>query len=131
VNAYLREISGIDLTAKDFRTWAGSVFAFECLASQLVPQRKKDVKRAVVEAVACVSQRLGNTPAVCRKSYIHPAVIEAFEGGSGLSPTGGRSRAGLSAEESALLRFLEAAEGEAKKARTTKKRPVSACVPAL
>lgn len=132
VNAYLREVSGIDLSAKDFRTWAGSVFAFECLANQPSPKRKKDIKRAVVEAVASVSCRLGNTPAVCRRSYIHPAVIEAFESGSGFPPgRGNRSRAGLSAEESALLRFLEAAERGAKKARKTKKPVVPACVPAI
>ncbi len=78
VNAYLREASGIDLTARDFRTWAGSVFAFEFLSDRPIPTRKKDVKRTIVEAVTYVSGRLGNTPAVCRKSYIHPRVISGI-----------------------------------------------------
>ena len=76
VNAYLREISGADITAKDFRTWAGTVEATAAFAALEGPVTKKAV-RAVVAKVAA---RLGNTVAVCRKCYIHPAVIEAYEG---------------------------------------------------
>jgi DNA topoisomerase-1 len=75
VNDYLRRVSGRDITAKDFRTWAGTVEAAKAFARCEGPASKTLV-RAVVGQVAA---RLGNTIAVCRKCYIHPAVIEAFE----------------------------------------------------
>lgn len=133
VNDYLREISGIDITAKDFRTWAGTVCAYEFLSDRPIPSRKKDLKRALVEAVSHVSSRLGNTPAVCRKCYIHPAVLQAFESRSGFGPSSSARRRGLSTSESALLRFLEAAEGGTGKTKsqpTRKKRPLAASAPA-
>lgn len=74
VNAYLKEISGRDITAKDFRTWAGTVEAAKAFA-----RCDGNTKKIVREVVGQVAARLGNTVAVCRKCYIHPAVIEAFE----------------------------------------------------
>jgi DNA topoisomerase I len=81
VNAYLREISGEDLTAKDFRTWAGTVLAARALA-QLGPARNERIARKrVVEAIDVVSARLGNTRAVCRKAYVHPGILDAYAAG--------------------------------------------------
>lgn len=76
VNSYLHTHCGPDISAKDFRTWAGTVeaaLAFDALAD------KTPTKKNVKDVVARVAERLGNTPAVCRKCYIHPAVFEAFE----------------------------------------------------
>ncbi len=78
INEYLREVSGADFTAKDFRTWAGTVLATQALCGVKVPSTKAETKRTLVQAVECVARRLGNTKAVCRKCYIHPIVFEAF-----------------------------------------------------
>jgi DNA topoisomerase-1 len=78
VNAYLREISGEDLSAKDFRTWAGTVLAARALA-ELGPARTERVAgKRIVQAIEVVAARLGNTRAVCRKCYVHPGVLEAY-----------------------------------------------------
>jgi DNA topoisomerase I len=82
VNAYLREISGADVTAKDFRTWAGTVLAFRALRALDPGGDERAARRNVVEAVRFTSDRLGNTPAVARRSYVHPAVLEAYLEGS-------------------------------------------------
>jgi DNA topoisomerase-1 len=79
VNDYLREISGRDITAKDFRTWAATNLAVLALAEQ---EREPPTKKAQLEAIRQVAKRLGNTPAVCRKCYIHPAVLEGYLDGS-------------------------------------------------
>ncbi len=82
VNDYLREISSQDFTAKDFRTWAGTVLAcmmlqeFEAFASD------REAKKNVVRAIENVASRLGNTPSVCRKCYVHPAVFECYLNGA-------------------------------------------------
>jgi DNA topoisomerase-1 len=81
VNAYLREISGDDFTAKDFRTWAGTVLAAQALARLAKFKSKTEAKRNVVHAIECVASRLGNTKAVCRKAYIHPAIVAAYMDG--------------------------------------------------
>jgi DNA topoisomerase I len=82
VNAYLREISGQEFTAKDFRTWAGTVLA--CMALQEFESVDADAqkKKNVVRAIERVAERLGNTPAVCRKSYVHPAVLDSYLDGT-------------------------------------------------
>jgi DNA topoisomerase I len=77
VNDYLREISGSDFTAKDFRTWAGTL-----LATQFISSEKKPRPAKLVRIVKQVAERLGNTPAVCRKSYIHPMILEGAANGS-------------------------------------------------
>jgi len=78
VNAYLKEITGQDFTAKDFRTWAGTVHALNMLRQLGESETQTQAKKNVVEAVKQAAERLGNTPAICRKSYIHPGVIEAY-----------------------------------------------------
>ena len=81
VNEYLREITDQTFTAKDFRTWAGTVLACAVLREFEVFESPTQAKRNVVQAIASVAKRLGNTPSVCRKCYVHPAVIEAYMGG--------------------------------------------------
>ncbi|HUQ91650.1 MAG TPA: hypothetical protein VM120_08210 [Bryobacteraceae bacterium] len=82
VNSYLREISGEDFTAKDFRTWNGSREAILALYEAGPASTATDAKKKVAEAVKTVAAVLRNRPAVCRKYYIHPAVLDAFEDGS-------------------------------------------------
>jgi DNA topoisomerase-1 len=82
VNDYLREISGQDFTAKDFRTWAGSVLACELLHEFEAFESETQAKRNVVQAIKSVASRLGNTPSVCRKCYIHPAVLDSYISGA-------------------------------------------------
>lgn len=81
VNEYLHEITGEHFTAKDFRTWAGSVLAAEMLRELEPFSSETEAKKNVVQAIAAVAKRLGNTPSVCRKCYVHPAVLEAYLGG--------------------------------------------------
>jgi DNA topoisomerase-1 len=84
VNAYLREITGADVTAKDFRTWAGTVLAYRALLALQPGATDREARRNVVEAVRQTAEALGNTPAVARRSYVHPAVLEAYlDGGVG------------------------------------------------
>ena len=86
VNRYLRDITGQDFSAKDFRTWAGTVLAAREL-NQFGPARNEtELKRNIVAAVKSVAQQLGNRPATCRKYYIHPAVLEGYADGT-LFPT--------------------------------------------
>jgi DNA topoisomerase-1 len=82
VNEYLREISGQNFTAKDFRTWAGTVLACQMLREFEAFESATQAKKNVVQAIALVALRLGNTPAVCRKCYVHPAVLECYLNGS-------------------------------------------------
>jgi DNA topoisomerase-1 len=82
VNEYLREASGIDITAKDFRTWAGTVLAYRALRALAPVEDGRAAKRNVVEAVKLTAGRLGNTPAVARQSYVHPAILEAYMEGT-------------------------------------------------
>jgi DNA topoisomerase-1 len=78
VNAYLQETMGDAFTAKDFRTWAGTVAAAKALAMQPEPASERAARRAANLCVKAAAARLGNTPAVCRAAYIHPAVLKAF-----------------------------------------------------
>lgn len=97
VNEYLRRSMGDDFSAKDFRTWAATVLAARELG------RQQDLP----DAVRTVAQELGNTPAVCRASYIHPAVIEAADAPGGVRPSrSGRTMAGLNSDERAVLALL-------------------------
>lgn len=81
VNAYIRDAAGEDFSAKDFRTWAGTVSAARALRDMAPPASAADAKRKITLCVKAVSGLLGNTPTVCRASYVHPAVIELFEQG--------------------------------------------------
>ena len=111
VNDYIRDASGDDFTAKDFRTWAGTVLAAWELRATEPPASRTEARRQVVAAVTEVAQRLGNTPAVCRRCYIHPAVIEAHGRGE-LTRLRERARRGgdddLSPREAAVLAMLRA-----------------------
>ena len=78
VNGYLREITGENFTATDFRTWAGTLAAAKALALQPAPQSAAEAKRLLTTCMKATAGLLGNTPAVCRASYVHPAVLEAF-----------------------------------------------------
>ncbi len=81
VNGYLQEIAEQHFTAKDFRTWAGSVLAYDLLRAFEPFESATQAKKNVVQAIAAVAKRLGNTPSVCRKCYVHPAVLESYLGG--------------------------------------------------
>lgn len=78
VNDYLREIAGKDFTAKDFRTWGGTVLAAIALGRQEEFETKKQAKSNIKTAICAVAELLGNTPAVCRKCYIHPRIVDAY-----------------------------------------------------
>ncbi len=107
VNAYLREISGEDFTAKDFRTWAGTVLAAAALRDCAQQHSQTARRKQVVAAIGTVAARLGNTPAVCRQCYVHPAVLEAYLDGVTIEANGRRLReARLSADEAAALALL-------------------------
>lgn len=105
INSYLREISGRDITAKDFRTWAGTVRAAMGLSAINGPPTKKLVRGVVAD----VAQALGNTVTICRRCYIHPAVIAAFEAGKLKLKRPGGTRPDLSPNERAVLAFLRTA----------------------
>jgi DNA topoisomerase-1 len=82
VNAYLKEITGEDFTAKDFRTWAGTVLAATALRHLDRAATATQARKNVVQAIEAVAGMLGNTRSVCRKSYIHPAVVDCYTDGS-------------------------------------------------
>jgi DNA topoisomerase-1 len=107
VNAYLREISGEDFTAKDFRTWAGTVLAAKALAELASFSSAAQAKRNVVRAIESVAKRLGNTKAVCRKCYIHPAILEAYMDGATIETIKSRARSALNGDEMAVVRMIE------------------------
>jgi len=104
VNAYLREVCGEEFTAKDFRTWGGTVLAAQALAA---PSEESDTRRRLTAAIVEVASRLGNTPTICRKCYIHPDIVAAHADGELVEGLRGREAGGLSAEEAAVLRLLE------------------------
>ena len=129
VNAHLRDISGSDFTTKDFRTWAGTVLAGCALHRLGPPGSVREARCQVVEAIAEVSRQLGNTPAVCRRCYVHPDVLAAHAEGSlhRLRPGDGGAQAGaaggLSGEERAVLRLLRS-RGDAPARRRRAAGPV-------
>jgi DNA topoisomerase-1 len=118
VNAYLHEIAGAEFTAKDFRTWSGTVLAAMALCSLDGFTTKAQAKKNIVRAVESVAHKLGNTKAVCRKCYVHPAVFEGYldgtlvaslKGSSAESADSGRLRSGegeLRPDEAKVLGYL-------------------------
>ena len=92
VNAYLKDITGQDFTSKDFRTWAGTVLAAQLLREYEAFTSNAQAKKNILAAVEMVARRLGNTKAVCRKCYIHPAVFDAYMDGSMLETIAERAR---------------------------------------
>ncbi|HEX2860790.1 MAG TPA: DNA topoisomerase IB [Lacunisphaera sp.] len=118
VNDYLHEIAGNGFSAKDFRTWAGTLAAASWLSRER-PREGQLTKRQINEMIAQVAAQLGNTPAICRKSYIHPTVIERGRRGAVLAagtcaPVPRAPATGLSAAERALLRFLRSPDPAAR-----------------
>jgi DNA topoisomerase-1 len=120
VNEYVRRVSGADFTAKDFRTWAGTTLVAGMLIACDAPATAAAGNRQVLEAIDAAAKRLGNTRAVCRSSYVHPAVIDGFMAGRLAAPelaslakaaTGGGTPRGTSLGklERATLRILETA----------------------
>ncbi len=124
VNGYIREAAGDDFTAKDFRTWAGTVLAATALGQLPAVRRAggravRPNNREVARAISGVAQRLGNTLAVCRKCYVHPAIISSYLDGSLPSTLAARTdvrlpstASGLRREEAAVLRLLERREAD-------------------
>jgi DNA topoisomerase-1 len=115
VNNYLREITGEDFTAKDFRTWAGTVLAAMALNTVGAFETKKQAKANIKDAISAVAKMLGNTPAICRKCYVHPAVLEAYLDGTTIEGLKQKAEQvledealDLRASEKAILKFLQA-----------------------
>jgi DNA topoisomerase I len=112
VNAYLREISGQPFTAKDFRTWTGTVLAAMALRGFDAYDTQTQAKRNIVAAIETVSKRLGNTPSVCRKCYVHPEILNAYLDGDLLAQIEAAidnrlDEDGLNADERCVLYFLK------------------------
>jgi DNA topoisomerase I len=135
VNAYLQDVTGRDITAKDFRTWAGTMLVAEALRKMGPAETKREAERNIVAAVDVTAKRLGNTRSVCRKYYIHPALIEAYLEGSVLPPLPERKWNARKAQgppalrqhELDVLAFLKARLKDAtRKAAATKRRAASA-----
>jgi DNA topoisomerase I len=132
VNDYIHEIAGGDFSAKDFRTWAGTVLAARAL-KELVPfSNQRQAKRNVLDAIEAVAMMLGNTRSVCRKCYVHPEILVAYFDGTLLGALNRRARAaappGLRPDEAAVFVFLKRRlVRDAKPApRTTRTRPQAA-----
>lgn len=115
VNNYIKEISCCDFTAKDFRTWAGTMHTMKHLAEFEYPENLTLRKKIIIEAIDQVAAKLGNTRAICKKSYVFPALLEEYENGS-LQPylkklsksTDFTGEKGLNHDEKVLLSFLKA-----------------------
>jgi DNA topoisomerase-1 len=124
VNDYLREIAGEEFTAKDFRTWAGTMLAALALQEFETFDSQTQAKKNVVRAIERVAERLGNTPSVCRKCYVHPVILDAYLDGSMIDALQRRTRqemeeslGDLRPEEAAVMALLQnrlAREGEAR-----------------
>jgi DNA topoisomerase-1 len=110
VNQYLRETSGQDYTAKDFRTWGATVLAASALRELVSFESDTEARHNVVAAIDSVARKLGHTRAVCRKSYVHPAVIDTYMDGSFdsvLKVVEGRTHRNLKVEEAAVIALLK------------------------
>jgi DNA topoisomerase-1 len=107
VNRYLKAATGGDFTSKTFRTWAATVFATTLLTREPPPESERASKKTVSRVIEQVAAQLGNTPAVCRKSYVHPAVVTAFSAGALPARTAKTPRRALGKDESLVLSLLE------------------------
>jgi DNA topoisomerase-1 len=127
VNAYLRAICGREVSAKDFRTWAGTVLCGVALSLAPPADGERHVRRQIASAVRAVAHRLGNTPAVCRSSYIHPVVLGAHAGGDlfraarRLQHRNGEHD-GLTSAERVVLKLLRRAAGASTSKATATRR---------
>jgi DNA topoisomerase-1 len=114
VNEYLRQIAAEDFTAKDFRTWGGTVLAAIALSKQEEFKTKKQAKSNIKTAICAVAELLGNTPATCRKCYVHPVIVEAYLNRTRIAGLNGDVKElkapDLRVAERAVLKFLRARE---------------------
>lgn len=110
VNEYLREITGEDFTAKDFRTWAGTVLAAIALSAAGEFETKKQAKANIKNAIEAVAKILGNTPAICRQCYIHPFVLETYLNGDSID--GLKQGTEQELVQAAVLKLLQAGLSE-------------------
>jgi DNA topoisomerase I len=122
VNAYLQEVSGQDFTAKDFRTWAGSVLALQALSAIEPAASEREFRSNVNAAIETVASELRNTVAVCRACYVHPSVVDAYRDGtlatmriSRVRTKGTAAADRLRPHEAALLRLLRAKRSSARR----------------
>ncbi len=105
VNDYIRRVAGAEFTAKDFRTWAGTVLAAHALRA-IARESQAPTKKSIVQAVKEVSARLGNTPSVCRKCYVHPQIFDAYLDGHLVEALAHEIDGALSSEEASVLLLL-------------------------
>jgi DNA topoisomerase I len=114
INQYLRDTAGEDVTAKDFRTWHGSVHAAEQLLACGPCTTETEIKHNIVAATKAVAELLGNRPATCRKHYVHPAILELYGAGQLTEHMNmkvkGRNPEGLTPSERCLLRILQSTQ---------------------
>jgi DNA topoisomerase-1 len=128
INQYLQDVAGFPYSAKDFRTWGGTLRAATVLADVGPADSEREAKRNVATAIRLVAAELGNTPTICRKSYVHPVVVQRYlddgdtiqpqpqqSGGAGRSPSHGAH----TPEESALIEFLDEHFPDRRKQRRT------------
>ncbi|PST82200.1 DNA topoisomerase I [Pedobacter yulinensis] len=118
INAYIQEITGSDFTAKDFRTWGGTLEAFRQMAQCFQAGDQRPRKKLIVDVLDCVAFKLGNTRAVCKSSYVYPMLLEAFENDQlgqflkKVKPAQKTQLSGLESDEKVLLAFLKAVSAE-------------------
>ena len=118
VNEYLRQVSGSGFTAKDFRTWAGTVFAMDALKGLGEAENQTKAKKNIGQAIEIAAEHLGNTKTICRKCYVHPAVIDSYLEGSLLTSLSlqhvepAADTTGLRPEEAHVLQFLKQQQAE-------------------
>jgi DNA topoisomerase-1 len=122
VNDYLQEITGEEFTAKDFRTWAGTVLTAMALSAQGPVENKTQAKENIKVAIAAVAKILGNTPTICRKCYVHPVVLDSYLDGDMIEGLKQKTEEALSenledlrAEEAAVMSFLQSKLAKLKK----------------
>jgi DNA topoisomerase I len=113
INSYIKEATSPEFSSKDFRTWGGTLLAATALAEIGKAEEEREMKRNILKAIKTVAEQLGNTPTVCRSSYIHPTVLKSYEGGMTIDEFRPRKKrrirrveADYEPEEKALLRLL-------------------------
>ncbi|MGY4384866.1 DNA topoisomerase-1 [Pedobacter sp. UYP24] len=128
INNYIREITGCDFTAKDFRTWGGTLEALRQLAKCYSTDIDKPKKKAIVDVLDCVAHKLGNTRAVCKTSYVYPILLEAFENDElakylkKVNTKPAVSATAMENDEKVLMAFLKAAQKKPVKAKVKSKK---------
>jgi len=128
VNAYLKEVTGQDFTAKDFRTWAGTVMAAEALKEFEKFDSQAQAKKNIVKAIERVAARLGNTKAVCRKCYVHPTILNSYMDGNLAEQLQGRAERELKhvgrlpAQEAAVVALLQRSLRKQSKAARSRRK---------